>query len=495
MEQGGCNLQEISNHTLENSPQILWKPQPQQAIFMSRPEDEVLYGGAAGGGKSDALVAEALRQVEIPHYKGLILRKTYPQLSELIEKSMKLYPRVYPEARYSNTSHQWTFKSGAKIVFGSLNRTSDKHQYQGKAFDFIGFDELTHFTYDEYIYLMSRNRPNGKGTWCYIRATANPGGIGHGWVKSRFISPAPPMTRMKAVKEIVDLKGNIITQSINRIFVPATVFDNHRLLENDPNYLSKLASMPEAEKNALLYGDWNSFSGQVFTEWVNDSRHYDDRQYTHVIAPFKIPPHWLIYRGFDFGYTKPYSVGWYAVDTSGCIYRIRELYGCTGIANQGVRVQPQAMAEAIKEIEESDPNLKGRDIIGIADPSIFDKSRGESVADMMESRGIFWSGGDNTRIPGKMQYHYRLAFDDQGLPMFYVFNTCKHFIRTLPNLVYSESNVEDVDTTQEDHIYDECRYVLMENPISPRRNYLTDSPKDDPLNMLKKEKNYSFYNG
>lgn len=174
-------------------PEIVWKPQERQAVFMARPEYEALYGGAAGGGKSDALVIEALRQVHIPWYKALILRKTFPQLRELIDKTLNYYPRAYPKARYNGSNHTWRFPSGAQIVFGSMNRPQDKIQYQGQAYDFIAFDELTHFTQEEYDYLKSRNRPNGAGTRVYMRSTANPGNIGHGWVKERFITAAPPM--------------------------------------------------------------------------------------------------------------------------------------------------------------------------------------------------------------------------------------------------------------------------------------------------------------
>ena len=173
---------------------IVWKPQPRQLEFMRRPEPEALYGGAAGGGKSDALLIEALRQVHIPHYRALILRKTYPQLSDLVDKSQMYYRRAFPEAQYNATSHVWVFPSGAKIWFGSMQYTKDRTNYQGKAYDFIGFDELTHFEWDEYSYMMSRNRPTGPGTRVYMRATTNPGGIGHGWVKARFITPAPPGT-------------------------------------------------------------------------------------------------------------------------------------------------------------------------------------------------------------------------------------------------------------------------------------------------------------
>ena len=464
---------------------IVWKPQPRQAAFMARSEDEVLYGGAAGGGKSDALVIEALRQVGVPHYRALILRKTYPQLSELIDKTMRYYRPVFPRAKYNSSSHTWTFPSGAKITFGSMFRAQDKYNYQGRAFDFIGVDELTHFTWEEYSYVMSRNRPTGPGTRVYMCATANPGGVGHGWVKARFITPAPPGTRMVQLVDVKTPDGTVVKMRRTRIFIPSTVFDNKKLLENDPGYLGNLASLPEAEKQALLYGDWDSFSGQVFTEWRNDPAHYEDQRWTHVIKPFRIPAHWKIWRGYDFGYAKPFSVGWYAADEEGRLYRIKELYGCTGTPNEGTKVNPVEQARMIREAEENDPNLKGRHINGVADPAIFDESRGESIAQMQEKHPnyLFWTPGDHTRLAGKMQMHYRLAFDGEGRPMFQVFDTCKHFIRTIPNLVYDETNVEDIDTTQEDHIYDECRYVLMENPISPRKTESVPVLKDDPLDM------------
>lgn len=475
-------------------PNIVWKPQPQQEIFMSRPEDEVLYGGAAGGGKSDSLIAEALRQVDIPHYRGLILRRTFPQLEDLIAKTLVLYPKCYPTAKWNDSKHIWHFPSGAVIIFGSCKSEINKYDYQGKPYDFIGFDELTQFTYSIYSYIKSRNRPNGPGTDVYVRATANPGGIGHGWVKERFISPAPPMTKMIEEVPVIMPEGSTIIVKKTRMFVPATVFDNKILLENDPNYLATLATLPEAEKNALLYGDWDSFSGQVFTEWKNDSLHYQDQVKTHVIEPFRIPEHWRIYRGYDFGYAKPFSVGWYAIDTEGRMYRIRELYGCTGTPNEGVKWTVKEQADEIKRIEKEDENIKGRKVIGIADPSIFDSSRGESIGEQFEKCGIYWNPGDNTRIAGKMQYHYRFAFDKDGIPMFYTFNTCKHFIRTIPSLVYSEKDVEDIDTTQEDHIYDECRYVMMEHKIRARKNEIVVVPQDDPLNLLNKEPDkYRFY--
>lgn len=446
----------------------VWTPQDKQVAFMRRWEDEALYGGAAGGGKSEALVIEATRQAHIPHYRGLILRKTYRELGELIDKSLQYYPRAFPKARYNASQNIWYFPSGAKIIFGAMQRPQDKIKYQGRAFDFIAFDELTHFTWEQYSYMLSRNRPNGPGTRVYMRATANPGGVGHGWVKEYFITAAQPMTTIRGEYEYETPDGRKEKQMRTRIFVPASVFDNKKLLDNDPGYPARLAAMPEAERNALLYGDWDSFSGQVFTEWKNDPAHYDDRLHTHVIHPFRVPDDWIIWRGFDWGFSRPFSVGWYAVDHDRRLYRIRELYGCTGTPNKGVQWEPTRVAQEIRRIEADDPNLRGRHIYGVADPAIWGSDGTESIASLMERQRVYFERGDHARMDGKMQVHHRLAFGEDGRPMLYVFDTCKHFIRTVPNLVYDETDVEDIDTDGEDHIYDELRYVCMRNPIAPR---------------------------
>jgi hypothetical protein len=331
-----------------------------------------------------------------------------------------------------------------------------------------------------------------------MRATGNPGGVGHGWVKSRFITAAPPKTRIWEEREVLTATGEKMKIKRDRIFIPATVYDNQALLRNDPNYLGNLAMMSEADMRALLYGDWDSFSGQVFREWVDDPANYKTRRWTHVIEPFEIPGHWKIIRGFDFGFSRPFSVGWYAVDEKGVLYRICEYYGCTGTPNEGIKINPKEIAQGIREMEQTHPLLKGKTITGVADPSIFEKSRGESIAEQMEGFPYFisWDKGDNTRLAGKMQFHYRFAFDEEGRAMFYCFNTCKHFIRTIPNLVYDETKVEDIDTDGEDHIYDECRYVFMTRPITPRQTKTKLPPLDDPLDLwsgMKIDDKYNFY--
>ena len=451
--------------------------------MLRRGEDEIFGGGAAGGGKSEVEVVAPLAQVHIPHFRGLVLRKTYKELEELLGKAERYYPRAFPRARFNGSKYTWTFPSGAKIEFGNLEHTKDKYKYQGRAFDFIGFDELTHFLFEEYIYLSSRNRPNGPGTRVYRMSSGNPGGIGHAWVKSRFITAGKPEQTIWETVELIHPDGTVEKLQLSRVFVPFSLFDNKILMDNDPKYAARLAALPEKERNALLYGDWDSFTGMFFEDFrvepdiraaaanglqLSAEQLRRERRYVHVIEPFEIPGDWKIYRSFDWGYRRPFSVGWWAVDYEGVAYRILEMYGCTDQPNEGLRWTADKVFSEIKRIENEHRWLKGKRIQGVADPAIWIENGGPSIAETAQRHGVYFEQGDNKRLPGWDQMHYRLSFDENGLPMMYVFDNCKAFIRTIPSLQYSEVSPEDVDTDGEDHAADEARYFCMMRPIKPR---------------------------
>ena len=501
----------MKRKTKDAAPNVVWAPQPKQAEFMRRPEYEALYGGAAGGGKSDALLNEALRQVDIPHYRAIIFRKTYNQLTELIDRSQTLYSLAFPKAKYIDGKHVWLFPSGAKIYFGNMQHSQDRTNYQGKRYDFIAFDELTHFTWEEYSYMFSRNRPSKnprskKKTICYIRAATNPGGIGHGWVKDRFITPADPGTTIREEVTVKDPDGKEIRIMRDRVFIQARVFDNKALLEEDPEYLGSLALLPEQERQALLEGSWDSFEGQYFREFritpdLAAAREHgctesaeellEQRRWVHVIDPIDLTHgearSWPIFRSYDFGWAKPFSCAWWAVDYEGVLYRILEMYGCTKIPNEGLKWSPDKQFEEIARVEREHPWLRGKEIQGVADPSIFDASRGESIAETAAKRRVYFTPGDNERIPGWMQCHYRLQFDENGYPRMYVFKGCDAFIRTIPLMLHSTSSPEDLDTSLEDHAADEWRYMCMSRPVKPLRAPAPAELKfiNDPLNQLK----------
>lgn len=229
-------------------------------------------------------------------------------------------------------------------------------------------------------------------------------------------------------------------------------------------------------------GEWGVDGSVFFEEWRDEPEHYLDHRWTHVIEPFEIPADWRIYRGFDFGYARPFSIGWFACDHDGRLYHILELYGCTEEPNTGVKWTPEEIFAEVRRVEQEHRWLRGKHIYGVADPSIWDASRGVSVAETAEKYGVYFDPGDNHRIPGWMQLHYRFAFDANGVPMLYVFKSCRHFIRTVPALLYDDVKPEDIDTDLEDHIADMTRYVCMARPINPaaqaRRRTRPWSPLD-----------------
>ena len=444
-------------------------PSPKQKQFLKSTTRFVAFGGARGGGKSWVVrykaVGMACRYAGI---KILIVRRTYPEL--LNNHINPLKSCIQRElAAYNVQEKIFRFVNGSTISFGYCNHESDLQRYQGAEYDIIFLDEATQLTEKMFkdISVCCRG-VNGfpKRVYC----TCNPGGRGHGWVKRLFVE-----------RRFLDNEN-----PVDYSFIQSLVYDNEILLEKDPDYLKTLEALPAAQRRAWLEGDWNIFEGQVFEEFRDNPEHYLDRRMTHVIEPFDIPAHWNIYRSYDFGYSKPFSMAWWAVDTDGVMYRILECYGCPDQdkePNTGVKWTPQQQFEKFREIERQHPYLRNRNIQGVADPAIWKSESGESVAETAARKGIYFAKGDNSRIAGLMQMHYRLQFDENGYPMMYIFKNCRAFIRTLPLLCYSETTPEDIDTDQEDHVYDESRYMCMTRPIKARKPVKIEQLKDDPLNQ------------
>ena len=458
---------------------ISYTPTPKQAAFHASTANEILYGGAAGGGKTKALIMDALfRTLTYPNTTAVVFRRSYRELEDTdIKEALASYPREL--AKYNAGRHEFLLKNNSRILFRHCENPQDRFLYSGIEIQFLYFDELTSFEQEIYDFIKSRLRVKKTlGVVPIVRSASNPGNIGHGWVKKMFVDAGPYMSiRTQEIYSEALHKSRIIRTQ----YIPALATENPHITED---YIFELEQKPEALRNALLNGDWDSFEGQVFKEFRNDPSHYQDRLWTHVIDPFDIPLDWPRYMSFDHGYSKPFSIGWWAVDPAGRVYRYKEWYGCVPRqANVGVELTPKAIRQGIieREISESANNLR---IIRIADPAIFDRSRGDSVADQMRpdgaNPGVYFIEADNTRIAGKMEVHERLRFDENGRPGMYIFSTCRDWIRTVPNLPYSLTKTEDVDTKAEDHAYDETRYFLMEHQMKPKKKK-TPRPVDyDP---------------
>lgn len=439
-----------------------YQPFYKQQLFHASTSDEVLYGGARGGGKSVALTMEAWQRcVETDGYKVLLLRRSYKQLRRTLLRYMREF---FPDelGRYVKSDLTYYFNNGSLIDFGYLDTEADKFEYQGAEYDMIGFEELTQFKKSQYLYLFSSIRSSREQGETIMRATANPGGVGHNWVKERFLDIGEPMKEHKV------RVGNNTEDYVTRQYIPATVFDNDYIMEHDPQYIQKLKMLPEAEKEAYLHGNWDIFSGQVFSEFDED---------THVIEPFDIPVHWQKYMSIDWGYRAPFGVVWGAVASEdykrgkveipkGTIVIYREYYGVRDEVvdsemYKGVELSGFEVANRISMKEEENVHVR------IGDYDMFAKRghRSPTIAEEFAQHGLYLTKPDKARIQGKMQVHKRLRVQD-GTPNMYIFNTCENLIRTIPQLPYSTTNPEDVDTDSEDHLYDALRYLLMARPYA-----------------------------
>ena len=401
-----------------------------QKAFLDADADEVLFGGAAGGGKSYGQLVDAmLYSLKYPGSRQLILRRTYPELERsLILVSLGLYPReIYS---YNSSGHRGTWKNGSIIEFGYCDAEKDVYKYQSAEYDVIRFDELTHFTQEMYLYLVSRLR----GTAPFprqIKSSTNPGGVGHTWVKERFIDPAPP--------------GEIVrTPEGTRVFIPSLVTDNKYLMDNDPGYIERLKRLSEKDQKALLYGDWDIFDGQYFTEFDKN---------IHVIRPFMLPEHWQRYFAMDYGLDMLAGY-WSAVDTYGRAYVYREIYQSGLIISEAAKAIKAMTQETI--------------YCWYAPPDLWNRRQdsGRSVADIFAEHGIFLSKADNKRVQGWLDLKEWLhPFRDEAGEMIAgirIFDCCRNLIRTLPAIQYSDKDANDVATEPHEltHAPDALRYFV-----------------------------------
>ena len=424
---------------------IIFEPnEGPQTEFLASPERDVLYGGAAGGGKSYAMLVDPLRFCHRSAHRALILRRSMPELRELIDKSRELYPRAFPGCKFREVEKIWNFPSGAKVEFGFLERDADVYRYQGQSYSWIGFDEITHLpTEFGWNYLASRLRTTDSKIDPYLRCTANPGGVGAHWVKKRYVDPCEPGQSFKG------------DDGLTRRFIPARLDDNPYLAQ-DGRYEEMLKALPPVQRRQLLEGNWEITEGAAFSEFDPD---------VHIIPPFQIPIGWERVKGIDYGYASESACIWATVDASdGTLVVYRELYkkNLTG----------QDLGQVITEMEINDPFS----VAGVLDTAAWARTgtTGPTVGETLVRAGHKLRRADKNRIQGKIQIHEYLKIQPTGRPRLQIFSTCPNLIKELQSIPMDRTKPEDVDTHAPDHAYDALRYLIMSRPRV-----------DDPINRIR----------
>lgn len=457
-----------------------WSPQPgPQAAAATCPADKVFFGGSRGGGKSDCAIGRHIRGAEKygQHWNGLFIRRKYKDLDEVRRRIDELIADGLPAERIGGQQQTNTvkFRNGAILKLVAVQRIEQVDDFQGHQYTEITVDESTNFPF---IFQMV-DKLNGclrspHGVPCRMFFTGNPGGPGHNAVKQLFIEPAGPNT------VFYDDAGE------SRIFIPSFLDDNHILCENDPKYVRRLKSISDPVlRKAWLDGDWDVFIGQAF----NFSRE------KHVIKSiWPIPEYAPIYTTFDWGFGKPFSFGWWWVDQYNRLYRFAEWYGWDGTPDNGLRLTDSQIAEGIVERERK-LGIAGREIIRYAGHDSFNRKpdykgggQGKSTSEVFAEHGIFVTPADSTRHLKIRQFRERLVTEIDGVPMVLVYDTCKHFIRTIPSLCMDENKPEDIDTDQEDHVYDESAQIFMARPVSMELPKPRLSSHDKRIDELKRGK-------
>ena len=451
-----------------NQQDVVFKPNKgPQTDFLAASEREVFYGGARGGGKSYAMLIDPLRYCDKQHHRALLLRRTMPELRDLITHSQRLYSRAFPGAKWREQEKEWRFPSGAKIEFGYAENMTDALRYQGQSYTWIGVDELPQYpSPDIYNFLRSSLRSVDPGIPVYMRATGNPGNIGSQWVREMFVDPSVPNFSFD-----VNIDTPMGRKVITRRFIPAKLQDNPYLTQTD-DYYTMLASLPEVQRKQFLEGDWDAFEDSSFPEFSKS---------IHVVDPFEVPKGWQRFRAADWGYASPACVLWFAIDYDNNLWIYRELYT--------KKITADVFARKVLMLEK-DEYIR----YGVLDASTWAKRGdiGPSIAETMNQVGCKWRPSDRTprsRISGKLEIHKRLKPSDtkKKEPGLRIFSTCRNLIRTFPLLPLDDSNPEDINTDAEDHAYDALRYGCMSRPMHTSyasRMYKQPKPQFQPVDRI-----------
>ena len=441
-----------------------FKPQPgPQHHFLTCPADIVVYGGARGGGKSFASLGEFWCHAEDwgPAAKGLMLRRSREDLKDTIDVARQMYGDA---AEWKDKEKQFRFRNGAVFHMAYLENDADAMNYQGWSLTRVYVEELTQYASSAGIFRLFATLRTTSGARCQFRATCNPGGPGHHWVKNWVIDNG-------AYRPVKDTETGLI-----RIFIPAKISDNPSLLNNDPGYINRLrASGSPALVRAWLDGDWNIIEGAFFPE-------FDPTR--HVITPPRFPLHWTRFRSMDWGSASPFSIGWWIVVQEDMIHdkrrlpknaiiRYREWYGASA-PNKGLKLPADAVAKEVVRRETDGKGFREPIAYGIMDPAAFAVVSGPSIGEIFARHGVYFRRADNSRVstPKRMggwdQVRWRLIGDEDGDPMIFFVDHCKDSIRTLPMQQHDENRMEDLDTEGEDHAVDDIRYACMSRPFGAR---------------------------
>lgn len=463
-----------------------WQAQPgPQTALISCPVFEIFFGGARGGGKTDGVLGDFLEHADTygENAIGLMIRRERTQLIETIERSKQIYGPL--GWTFHEQDKMWRAPDGARLRFAYLERDADADAYQGHSYTRVYVEEIGTFPSDKPILKLMATLRSGAGVPVGFRATGNPGGPGHQWVKARYIDAAPVgwVVHEREYKNPFD--GAIIKR--DRVYIPSRLHEN-RYLGQD--YVANLMmSGNENLVKAWLAGDWDVIEGAFFDCWSNAR---------HVVRPFAIPEDWTRFRSGDWGSAKPFSIGWWAVVSDkfqlpdggwlprGCLVRYREYYGMQpGKPNTGLKLHADQVGQEVAAREKGDPKLVG----GVLDPSAFAEDGGPPIserinAELIKAKLVPFRPADNKRIPGRGamggwdQMRGRFVGDDDGLPMIVTFSTCVDSIRTIPALQHDPLKPEDLDSDMEDHAADEWRYACMSRPWI-RKKSADDKPKNN----------------